>query len=52
MVSVVDALAASRVWESVAIDEGASDRWMGILADEGMVSPAPLVRASSRTTRS
>jgi NitT/TauT family transport system substrate-binding protein len=41
MTSVVDVLAASRVWESVAIDESASDRWMGILADEGMVSRPP-----------
>ena len=33
--SVVDALATSRVWETVAIDDAASDRWMRILADEG-----------------
>ncbi len=41
MRSVVSALAASSVWESVAIDIDASDRWMRILADEGMVSSPP-----------
>lgn len=41
MRSVVDTLAASEVWQTVAIDPDASDRWMRILTDEGMVSAPP-----------
>ena len=41
MRSVVDALAASDVWQTVAIDPDASDRWMRILTEEGMVSTPP-----------
>ena len=41
MRSVVDTLAASEVWQTVAIDPDASDRWMRILTEEGMVSAPP-----------
>ena len=41
MRSVVDALTASDVWQTVAIDPDASDRWMRILTEEGMVSAPP-----------
>ncbi len=41
MRSVVDSLAGSSVWQTVAIDAGASDRWMRILTDEGMVTTPP-----------
>ena len=41
MRSVVDALTASDVWQTVAIDPDASDRWMRILTEEGMVSTPP-----------
>lgn len=39
--SVQAALAASSVWQTVAIDPEASDRWMRILAEEGLVTSAP-----------
>ncbi len=41
MRSVVDALVTSDVWGSVAIDVDASDRWMRILTEEGLVSRPP-----------
>jgi NitT/TauT family transport system substrate-binding protein len=41
MRSVVDALVSSDVWGSVAIDVDASDRWMRILTEEGLVSRPP-----------
>ena len=41
MRSVVEALTASDVWQTVAIDPDASDRWMRILTEEGMVSSPP-----------
>ena len=34
-------MAESAVWDTVAIDETASDRWMRILAEGGLVSSAP-----------
>lgn len=34
-------MAASAVWHTVAIDEHASDRWMRILAEAGLVRTAP-----------
>ena len=34
-------MAASAVWQTVAIDEHASDRWMRILAEAGLVRTAP-----------
>lgn len=34
-------MAASAVWDTVAIDETASDRWMRILAEGGLVRSAP-----------
>ena len=34
-------MAASAVWQTVAIDEKASDRWMRILAEGGLVRSAP-----------
>ena len=34
-------LASSAVWETVAIDPDASDRWMRILTEEGMVTTPP-----------
>ena len=45
MRSVVDTLASSEVWQTVAIDPDASDRWMRILTEEGMISAPPGVRA-------
>ena len=41
MRSVVATLASSAVWQTVAIDIDASDRWMRILTEEGMVSSPP-----------
>lgn len=34
-------MAESAVWDTVAIDETASDRWMRILAEGGLVRSAP-----------
>ncbi|MFJ6742793.1 ABC transporter substrate-binding protein [Streptomyces sp. NPDC091279] len=34
-------MAQSAVWDTVAIDESASDRWMRILAEGGLVTSAP-----------
>ena len=39
--SVQAELAASKVWQTVAIDPAATERWMNILAEEGMVKTAP-----------
>lgn len=39
--SVQETLASSAVWQTVAIDPGATDRWTRILAEEGLVTSAP-----------
>ena len=36
-----DAMAKSGLWDSALIDRGASDRWMRILAEGGLVSQPP-----------
>ena len=41
MEGVVASLASSAVWETVAIDPDASERWMRILTEEGMVTTPP-----------
>ena len=41
MRAVYQQLADSAVWQTVAIDESASDRWMHILEDGGLVTTAP-----------
>ncbi|MCI3274944.1 ABC transporter substrate-binding protein [Streptomyces cylindrosporus] len=38
---VYQQLADSAVWQTVAVDESASDRWMRILEDGGLVNTAP-----------
>lgn len=37
----VDEMAAGGVWDTTVIDEAASDRWMRILAEAGLVTRAP-----------
>ncbi|WP_225102212.1 hypothetical protein [Streptomyces sp. CoH27] len=39
--AVYQQMADSALWQTVAIDESASDRWMRILEDGGLVNAAP-----------
>ncbi|PPF55679.1 ABC transporter substrate-binding protein [Clavibacter michiganensis] len=41
LLEAVAEMAAGGVWDTTVIDEAASDRWMRILADAGLVSRAP-----------
>ncbi|ROS23461.1 NitT/TauT family transport system substrate-binding protein [Rathayibacter sp. PhB127] len=44
-------MAAGGVWDTTVIDEAASDRWMRILAEAGLVTRAPsLAELTGRTT--
>lgn len=41
LLSATGKLLASRTWETVVVDAAASDRWMSILRDAGLVTKAP-----------
>ena len=46
-----DDMAKSGLWDSALIDRGASDRWMRILAEGGLVSQAPTLEELAGSSR-
>jgi NitT/TauT family transport system substrate-binding protein len=46
-----DDMAKSGLWDSALIDRGASDRWMRILAEGGLVSQAPTLEELTGSSR-